>query len=118
WMITKSGPLVTVPYNLELNDSVVYAVEKQSSSEMSLRVGETVKTFEREIKRTGQPRVLTLPIHPHLSGVPRRINFLTAILDQLRKRSDTIFMTGSQIFDWFVGQQAAATTSRGTSHGH
>lgn len=108
WMTTKNGPLATVPYNLDLNDSVVYAVEKQSSSEMLLRVRETVKAFEREIAKTGQPRVLTLPLHPHLSGVPHRINYVMEILDMLCQRSDTVFMTGAQVLDWFVAAERAA----------
>lgn len=107
WLTTKNGRLATVPYNLDLNDSVVYAVEKQSTSEMLLRFTETLKTFEREMAETGQPRVLTLPIHPHLTGVPHRINQLIQMLDILQRRTDSVFMTGAQIFDWFVAAEAA-----------
>lgn len=101
WMETKHGPMLSLPYNLELNDSVVYAIEKHSSSEMSLRVAQTIRTFEREIKRTKQPRILTLPVHPHLTGVPHRIGYFCDILDALMKRKDTVFMVGAQIADWY-----------------
>jgi hypothetical protein len=101
WMETKHGPMLSLPYNLELNDSVVYAIEKHSSSEMPLRVAETLKTFEREIKRTGLPRILTLPVHPHLTGVPHRIGFFRRILDTLLKRKDTVFMVGEEIANWY-----------------
>jgi hypothetical protein len=40
-------------------------------------------------------------------GVPHRIGFLESFLDQLAKRSDVSFMTGSQIADWFVSASAA-----------
>ena len=106
WLETKHGPLVAMPYGLDLNDSVVYAIEKHSSPEMRLRIERTVKTFEREIDETGQPRVLTLPLHPHLSGVAHRFGYLTEIVDMLLERSDTVFMTGRQIADWFVAQVA------------
>jgi peptidoglycan/xylan/chitin deacetylase (PgdA/CDA1 family) len=106
WMQTTHGPMLVVPYNLELNDSVVYAVEKQSSPEMLLRVTQTIETFERESAESGQPRVLTLPLHPHLSGVPHRINYLMRIIDMLRARNDTVFMTGSEIADWYMRQDA------------
>jgi len=99
---TKHGPMVAVPYGLDLNDSVVYAIEKQSSAEMRLRMLETIETFTREIDRYGQPRVLTIPLHPHLSGVPHRINFLREIIDTLRDRDDTVFMNGSQLLDWYL----------------
>ena len=91
-----------MPYGLELNDSVVYAIEKHSSSEMKLRVEQTIRTFEREIEREGQPRVLTLPVHPHLTGVPHRIGYFCDVLDALLARRDTVFMAGGQIADWYT----------------
>jgi len=102
---TKHGDMIAVPYGLDLNDSVIYAIEKHSTPEMKLRVGEAIRTFEREIADFGQPRVLTIALHPHLSGVPHRINFLTELIDDLRARSDTVFMNGSQITDWYLGQK-------------
>jgi peptidoglycan/xylan/chitin deacetylase (PgdA/CDA1 family) len=104
WLNTKHGRMIAMPYGLDLNDSVVYAIEKHSSSEMKLRVDQTIRTFLREIERERQPRVLTLPLHPHLSGVPHRIGFLTDMLDALMARKDTVFMNGSQIASWFVGE--------------
>lgn len=100
-LTTRHGSLVSVPYGLDLNDSVVYAIERHSSAEMTLRMNETIKTFEREIDRHQQPRVLTIPLHPHLSGMAHRINFVRELFDQLRKRDDTIFMSGSEIVDWY-----------------
>jgi allantoinase len=100
WMQTKHGKLLAMPYNLELNDSVVYAVEHHSSGEVLDRLVATLATFERETK--SQPRVLALPLHPHLSGVPHRIGYLRRMLDLLERRDDVVFMQGSQIVDWFV----------------
>ncbi len=99
---TKHGPVVSVPYGLDLNDSVVYAIEKHSSAEMRLRMFETIKTFEREIERHGQPRVLTIPLHPHLSGMAHRINFVREVIETLGERDDTIFMNGSDVLDWYL----------------
>jgi allantoinase len=104
---TKHGDMISVPYGLDLNDSVIYAVEKHSTPEMKLRIEQAIRTFEREIRELGPPRVLTIALHPHLSGVPHRINFLTELIDGLRARSDTVFMNGSQITDWYLGQKAA-----------
>jgi peptidoglycan/xylan/chitin deacetylase (PgdA/CDA1 family) len=105
-LVTKHGPMVSLPYGLDINDSVVFAIEKHSSAEMRLRIEETIRTFEREIAEQGQPRVLTIPLHPHLSGVAHRINHLTEVIDTLIARDDTIFMNGSQILDWY--RQASA----------
>ena len=100
WMTTKHGPLIAMPYNLEVNDSIIYAVEKHSSPEMYLRLENTVNAFDKEVK--DNPRVLAIGLHPHLIGVPHRIDYLDRMLDLLMARDDTIFMNGSQIADWFV----------------
>ena len=113
WMNTRHGPLVAMPYTLEINDSVIYAVERQASPEIFRRFEDTLATFSEEIKT--QPRVLTLGLHPHLIGVPHRIGYLSRILDVLLERGDTIFMTGSQIADWFIAADAAA--QEGNHHG-
>lgn len=99
WMSTKNGPLLSVPYTLELNDSPVYAVERQHSSEMYDRLVGTLEVFERELK--SQPRVLTIALHPHLMGVPHRMIYLERMLDLLQARSDVKFVVGREIADWY-----------------
>jgi allantoinase len=102
---TKYGPIIAVPYGLDNNDSVIFAIEKHSSAEMRQRLLQTIATFEREISEFGQPRVLAIPLHPHLSGVPHRINYLREVIDLLLARSDTVFMNGSQLTDWYLSAQ-------------
>lgn len=97
---TERGPLVAVPYALDLNDSVIYAVEKHATGELYRRVELTVARFEREMSDVS-PRVLTLALHPHLMGVPHRIDELARCLELLVQSEKSIFMTGSQICDWF-----------------
>ena len=100
WIATAIGPLMAMPYNLELNDSIVYAVEKHASPEMYRRMTDSVAAFEKELE--ANPRVMALGLHPHLIGVPHRIGYLERMVDDLLARDDTIFMTGGQIADWFV----------------
>ena len=104
WITTAGGPLIAMPYNLEINDSIIYAVEKHASPEMYRRMTDTVAAFENELDQN--PRVMALGLHPHLIGVPHRIGYLERMLDDLLGRDDTIFMTGSQIADWFVEADA------------
>jgi peptidoglycan/xylan/chitin deacetylase (PgdA/CDA1 family) len=110
WLETKHGPLAALPYGLDINDSVIYAIEKHSSPEMKLRIEQAVRTFEREIREQGRPRILTIALHPHLSGVPHRINYLAEVVDALIARNDTVFLRGSQILDWFLVEAARART--------
>jgi peptidoglycan/xylan/chitin deacetylase (PgdA/CDA1 family) len=99
WMTTRHGPLMAMPYNLEVNDSIIYAVEKHQSPEMHRRLADTVACFDREVKQ--QVRVLALGLHPHLIGVPHRIGYLEQMLDLLAARDDAVFMQGRDIAKWF-----------------
>ena len=109
WMTTSHGPMIAMPYTLEINDSVIYAVERHSSPEMHQRLKDTLEAFDREPGRG--PRVLTLALHPHLIGVPHRIGYLAKMLDLLQIRDDTVFMTGGRIADWFVAADEASQAS-------
>lgn len=102
WMSTREGPLLSVPYNVEINDSIIYAIEKHSSPEMLLRLENTLRLFEREAPK--HPRVLAIGLHPHLIGVPHRFEYLERMLDLLMKSPQVTFMTGSQIADWYTAQ--------------
>jgi allantoinase len=105
WLTTAKGPLLGLPYNLEVNDSIIYAIEKQSSPEMLLRLQNTLALFERE--STHRPRVLALGLHPHLIGVPHRFGYLEQMLDLLQRTPGVGFFTGSDIADWYAEQSPA-----------
>ena len=100
WMTTKHGPLICMPYTIEINDSPLYLIQSHSSDEIYRRFADTLAAFEGEL--VDNPRVLTIGLHPHLIGVPHRIGYLARMIDELQARDDTIFMTGAQIADWFV----------------
>jgi len=100
WMTTKKGPLVAMPYNIEVNDSIIYAVERHATGEMARRLEFTLHLFEREAR--DQPRVLAIGLHPHLISVPHRLHELEHMLDLLKASQDVVFATGSEICDWYM----------------
>lgn len=99
WMDTRHGPLLAVPYSLEINDALLFGVERHPSREIAVRVADTLKTFEQEAE--SEPRIVTLGLHPHLIGIPHRFGYLQQVLEELSARTDTVFMTGSAISDWY-----------------
>ncbi|WP_425093296.1 polysaccharide deacetylase family protein [Tropicimonas sp. S265A] len=107
WMRTDHGPLVGLPYTFELNDVPVYAIQSGSTDEYLKRVEATLKVYEAEIARTGQPRIVTLALHPHIIGVPHIAQGFEQALDLLAARDDTVFVTSSQMGDWFTAADAA-----------
>lgn len=100
WMRTRHGPMIAMPYTMELNDVPIWVVQGLSSDELLRRLQATLETFDQELARN--PKVLTFGLHPHLVGVAHRASYMAKCLDLLLAREDTVFVTGSEIADWFV----------------
>jgi peptidoglycan/xylan/chitin deacetylase (PgdA/CDA1 family) len=99
-MTTRFGPLLALPYSLELNDSVLFAIERKEAAAWRERVLASVDRLAAEAQ-DGGARIVTLPLHPHLLGVAHRIAAFERVLDDLLARSDAIFMNGTQIAEWY-----------------
>jgi allantoinase len=110
WMNTTEGPLIAMPYNLEINDSIVYAIERHATGEMARRLEFTLRRFEIECRDSAI--VLAIGLHPHLIAVPHRIHELERMLDLLIASSDVGFFTGSELADWFAAVTSAANVAR------
>jgi peptidoglycan/xylan/chitin deacetylase (PgdA/CDA1 family) len=103
WIETKHGRLVSVPYGgLDLNDVMVWMGDRHVAAAYHDRIRNTVATFEPEMET--RPRFLTLALHPHVACVPHRMPVLIDTIDWLLNRNDTMFMTGSQVADWFIAE--------------
>jgi hypothetical protein len=99
-MTTAEGPLLCLPYTWEINDVPMWAVQGQSSDELVKRLEATLAVLEPELEEN--PRVLSIGLHPHIAGVPHRVYYLEKALDMLMRRRDTIFVTSSEIADWYT----------------
>lgn len=99
WMRTKHGPMIAAPYSLDLNDGPLWAGGGMDSDSQYKRLLWTLETLEAELEENC--RVLVLPLHPHLVGVPHRMNWFIRMLDLLLARTDTVFLNGSGIADWY-----------------
>ena len=108
WMRTDHGPLVAMPYNVEINDSIIYAIERHATGEMERRLRFTLRQFEEEGE--GGVRVLALGLHPHLISVPHRMHELVAMVDCLAASPHVLFTTGSAICDWFTAASPAPSS--------
>lgn len=103
WIATPYGPLLAMPYNLEINDSIVYAIERHATGEMAKRLAHTLRLFEKEV--TENPRVLAIGLHPHLISVPHRFHELVQMVEMLQASSEVVFVTGSEICDWYTAAE-------------
>lgn len=105
WLKTRHGHLIAMPYNLEINDSIIFAVERHATGEMARRLEFTLRLFEQECRNsTG---ILAIGLHPHLISVPHRLHELERMLDLLMGSSAVAFSTGSAIADWYRSVEPA-----------
>ncbi|MFI0415937.1 MAG: polysaccharide deacetylase family protein [Candidatus Thiodiazotropha sp.] len=99
-MQTSSGPIVAMPYTLELSDLPMMVVHQHQSRVWLDRV---IDQFDRlYAEGAEQPRVMSMSVHPYIMGVPHRIKYFEAGYDYMKKHSDVWFTTAEEIYDWFM----------------
>jgi allantoinase len=96
---TRHGPMVSVPYTVELNDVVISAVQQQPSDELLRRGRDQFDRLWQEGERI--PRVMAISIHPYLTGVPHRIRYLEALYDHLLSHEGVVLCTGAELLDFY-----------------
>jgi peptidoglycan/xylan/chitin deacetylase (PgdA/CDA1 family) len=96
---TSEGPLVTLPYTVELNDIPMMIVQHHESDYLLKRA---IDQFDR-LYTEGKDRckIMSLAIHPYISGQPHRIKYLEAIYDYVRRFDGVLHWNGAQILDWY-----------------
>ena len=81
---TKSGRLISVPYSLEMNDTVVLSMMGKSSRHYTEILKANFDQLYEEGAENGQ--VMCIPLHPFLIGQPHRIGAFAEVLrHQLRR---------------------------------
>jgi allantoinase len=103
---TKHGPLVTLPYTVELNDIPMMVIQHHTAEEFLKRATDQ---FDRlYMEGAERAKILSIAIHPYISGVPHRIHYLEAFLEYAGRHSGVAFWTGEQILDWYRGARPAS----------
>src|SRR5262249_6592865 len=91
WMKTRSGPLLSVPYSLEVNDSPALVVRQQSASHFEQMM---IDQFFRMLLQSRKwSLVCTLVIHPFVIGLPFRLRTLRRALAHIAKFRDDLWIT-------------------------
>lgn len=78
WLRTRSGPILSVPYPIELNDSQVITHRKQDGREFCDMI---VDQFDEMIDQClDHPLVMNVSVHPNIFGQPFRLRNLRLAL--------------------------------------
>jgi allantoinase len=96
---TASGPLVTLPYTMELNDIPMMAVQHHESDYLLKRTTDQFDRLYAEGKN--RAKIIALAIHPYLSGQPHRIKYLESIYDYVSRFDGVLHWNGVEILDWY-----------------
>lgn len=95
---TKHGTLLSLPYSIELNDIAMMMVQHHPASEFMTRC---MDYFDRVYAESrSRAKIMSIAVHPYISGTPYRIKYFEQVLEALRKKPGVVFWTGEQIVDW------------------
>jgi allantoinase len=97
--------MIAIPYPIETNDIVVFALERHTAEELFIRCAAALATLHAE--SADSPRILAIALHPYLTGTPHRIAVLDRILVLAREQYGACVMTASELLDWYAAQVAA-----------
>jgi peptidoglycan/xylan/chitin deacetylase (PgdA/CDA1 family) len=96
---TAHGPMVSVPYTVEMNDIAMMVLQNHPSEEW-LRRG--IDQFDRlYLEGEKSARVMAISVHPYITGVPHRIGYLEKLYEYILQRPGVLMWTGEQILDWY-----------------
>jgi len=96
---TANGPLVTLPYTVELNDIPIMIVQHHRADELLRRA---IDQFDRLYRESAsRAKILSIAIHPYITGVPHRIRYLEEFLAYAQRHAGVVFWTGEEILAWY-----------------
>jgi peptidoglycan/xylan/chitin deacetylase (PgdA/CDA1 family) len=98
-MRVKSGRMVVVPYELGVNDIRVFQRENHTPEQYYRMVCDHFDTLYKDSASGG--RVLCLPLHPFVIGMPFRIKYLEMALDYMCSHEGVWRTTGWEIAEWY-----------------
>jgi peptidoglycan/xylan/chitin deacetylase (PgdA/CDA1 family) len=98
--VRNGNKFISVPYSLEMNDTIAYVVNKVEPR----RYGEMIKeNFDRLYKEGAESgTVMCIPTHNYQVGCPHRMRALEQALEYITGHSDVWVTTGREIAEYFI----------------
>lgn len=91
WLTSPSGPLLSIPYALELNDSSTIVGRHAGAAEFADMI---VDEFDELMDGAGDhPIVMSVVLHSFISGVPFRLRAVTRALAHITRAGDGVWLT-------------------------
>jgi len=100
---TAHKPVVALPYNFEIHDIVMMALQHHTSDIMYVRARDHFEWLYAEAAE--RPKIMAIACHPYLSGVPHRIGHVQRTFAELLARDGVVCWDGATILDWYLAQR-------------
>ena len=97
---TKSKPLVSIPYSVEMNDFTLFHRRGMTTSEVLSSYKEQFDVLLEEGKSSG--RIMNIGMHPHISGHPYRIRALREFIKYAQQATGVWWTTREEIAEWYI----------------
>jgi len=99
-MKVRRGSLLAMPYSVELNDIALFVGQSRTGQEYFEVIRDQFDGLYRDGETTG--RVMAIPLHPFLTGVPHRAKYLEMALEHVSRHSGVWLARGGEIADWYL----------------
>jgi peptidoglycan/xylan/chitin deacetylase (PgdA/CDA1 family) len=96
---TETGSLVTLPYTVENNDIPMMIVQHHEANYWTQKCIDTFDQYYMEAQE--RPKILSIAIHPYISGMPFRIAYLKKVYEHINRHEGVVHMNGEEIYNWY-----------------
>ena len=91
WMKTRAGPMLSVPYSIELNDSPAQVFRHHTGREFEEMI---IDHFDEMLSQSQKyPLVFNIVLHPFVIGQPFRLHALRRALNRILEHRDGLWLT-------------------------
>ena len=91
WFSTRSGPILSVPYPMEVNDSPAIVFRRISASDFADMMVDGFDEMRRQSEK--QPLVFGISLHPFIMGQPFRMPHLRRALEHMAEHAGEVWFT-------------------------
>ena len=101
---TPSGPIVTVPYTIEVNDFTFFHRRAMNTWDAARMLKDQFDELMRDSAESA--RLMSVGLHPHVSGHPHRMPCFREFLAHAKQHAEVWWTTREELAAWYLQQHA------------
>ena len=110
---TTHKPVVALPYNFELHDIVMMALQNHPSEELYNRSMDAFECLYEESK--DRAKIMSIAVHPFLAGQTHRIKHVERTFEEILSKPGVACWSGDKILDWYTSTPQGQSAKRQSS---